>query len=48
MMLAHHVICAAFHIVIWNAPTEKFLYKNFALIYIFAKNEYQLLPELTE
>jgi len=27
MMFSHHVICAAFRIVIWNAPNEKFGYK---------------------
>jgi len=27
MMFSHHVICAAFRIVIWNVPTDKFVYK---------------------
>jgi len=27
MMFAHHFICAVFHIVIWNVPTEKFVYE---------------------
>jgi len=37
MMFAHHVICAAFHIVIWNAPTEKFVYKSSTKIYLCKK-----------
>jgi len=27
-MFAHHLICVAFHIGIWNALTEKFEYKS--------------------
>jgi len=28
MKLAHHIICAAFRIVVRNAPNEKFVYKS--------------------
>ena len=45
MMFAHHVICAAFHIV--NASTENSCIRARPK-YIFAKNEHQLLPDLTE
>jgi hypothetical protein len=28
MMFAHQITCAAFHFIIWIAPTEKFAYKS--------------------
>jgi len=34
MMFAHQITCAAFHFVIWIAPTEKFVYKSSTHIYI--------------
>jgi len=36
-MFAHHIICEAFHIGIWNAPTEKFVYKSSPQIYLCKK-----------
>jgi len=34
MMFAHQITCAAFHFVIWIAPTEKFVYKSSTYIYL--------------
>jgi len=37
MKFAHQITCAAFHFVIWIAPTEKFAYKSKVYIY-FCRN----------
>jgi len=37
MMFAHQITCAAFHFIIWIAPTEKFAYKSKFYIY-FCRN----------